>query len=777
MQLDEAKTDQGASFICFVYPFVFDSQKFDSLSGAIACAKVPQKQQLIWEPSTFPTEEVLFHVSRYLNPTDGSTPTAVVWRLSDAVRDRFGLRARWQLISPQGEIEFRFGSRGEDGQGQNHSTVKLILFRVGVGFLTLQIQPTTNHLRDWLNFLHYFRFLEGQRGTRVAAQRRVGKDEWENYFPEMAGGFASQSTYKFGDMVREFLHTVSPEIWWREIFVRGQMLPFASLYVDDLLPEKTPQLLYKLQNFFHSEQGENPAPEDLDPQHQDWLPYAQGQWFVFALEGGSFLAVNSSTEQFFRETLPQHLRQEYFLLFLLTLHQRFALMSILEQVADSWVTDEETRLQQFEQIRDRLLWFTARGYFAQVMQRAHHHRCYCQWQQVFQLKQLYQEVNDEVREMQEYLTLQYLRRLEAAEKESERRRNEEREQRAAAEKENERRRNEEKEQRAAAEKEREQERLEDLRRQEARERERDRLYMLALREREEAEKERERQYLQQLRAKDEAQAKRDRELQDLAYTVSAGLGGAAIFASTSGLLTAGSNDGRITVGWIPEQFRSTHPVTIAICLSLLATVGFAGGAWGLRWGGRWRKTRQARRKLEAFLLLLGQYPAEFSWRDREHLAELANSQPHETRELSEALWSWCQSKPHLLTRLAFLEKQAKISREPDYQHRLIAAIAPPTAARKKIEAFLQLLQNHRHLFDVEAQNHLAQQQWSGEPETLAEQINKWCQVEQHSEIYTRFLEERQNLPEDLPISESGDCSQRLRQAIRQLNPPPPPSLV
>ncbi|MEB3830793.1 hypothetical protein [Phormidium sp. CCY1219] len=762
MQFDEARVDENASSIYFVYPFTFDIPAFDSLNRAIADAKLPQKQTPLWTSGSFPTEDLLFHVANYLNPTDDRTPTAQLWELSDSVRDVFGFREQWELISPQESVPFGFGKDGNVG-----NVVQLMLFQVGVGFLILQVQPTTNTLQDWLNFLHYFRFLEGQQGSRVRAQKRLWDAEtnrplFEDYFPEIADRHA-QGKPKFGHIVKALLHTVSSQRWWNEIFVRGQMLPFVSLYVDGLSEEKTPHLLYKLQNFFHANQGEDPAPEDLDPQVQPWLPYARGQWFVCTLEGSSFLAVNASTEPFFRATLPSHLRQQYFLLFLLALHQRFALMSLSEQVAESWVRDEATRLQEFDLIRDRLLWFTARGYFAQVMQRKHHHRCYCKWQEVFQLDRLYREVHDEVREMQEYSTLQYLRRLEAAEKQREQQRLEE------------------KERQAAAEKKREQQRLEDLRRQEERERERDRLYMLALREKEEADKQRERQYLQQLREKDEAQAKRDRELQDLAYIISAGLGGAAIVASSAGLLTAGSNNGEITVGWIPDWLNALHPVSASISLSLLAALLFGFAGWGVREFRRRRSDRIAQRKLEAFRLLLERYPAWFSWRDREWLGELVDCKPNEPRELWEAIASWCESERHPLVvkQLTILEKRVKLHRkvQKNYKAELRSRISPPTAAQKKIEGFLQLLHNQPHLFDAEARSHLAEQNWSAEPEKLAEQISKWCKRERRSAIYAQLLEEQNNLPSNLPISQMDRYSDRLQKASnRLLKPPKPPSL-
>lgn len=56
-------------------------------------------------------------------------------------------------------------------------------------------------------------------------------------------------------------------------------------------------------------------------------------------------------------------------------------------------------------MRDSLLEFTARGYFAQVMHQEQHHRYYCRWREVLQLEMLYQEVSNEVREMYDYLEM------------------------------------------------------------------------------------------------------------------------------------------------------------------------------------------------------------------------------------------------------------------------------------------------------------------------------------------------------------------------------------
>jgi hypothetical protein len=234
------------------------------------------------------------------------------------------------------------------------------------------------------------------------------------------------------------------ETWWREVFIPEQMIPFAVVYVDEeakdeeidpapvgrrTTPDEARQneeaalekqrqednrLIYMLRNFFRPAQGSNPAPEDLVPDHSSLIPYAERSWFIFSLDGGSFLACDAPREpSFFRQTMPDHLRDQYFLLLLIVLHQRFTLMSFSQDVVTKWLTekDEEKRTTAFRDIRDRLLGFTAHGLFTQIMQREHHHRSYRKWQEVFQIKDLYEETRGEVREMHDYLQMRRTERI------------------------------------------------------------------------------------------------------------------------------------------------------------------------------------------------------------------------------------------------------------------------------------------------------------------------------------------------------------------------------
>lgn len=412
------------SFLLFVYPFLFDTTEFQARIAKIEEALWQVKKQAVpvWKPARFPGQDMLASVATYLNPASGSEyATAGLWKLNEKLEEVYGLggRAEWRLRVKNEEIPFRLGEVEE-----NDFAVQLALFRVGVGFITVQVRPLSDDAPTWQDFLYYFRFVRGRRGVGVRARKRVGFDAekkqpvYSPFFPEPAGGVAGHPDGDgvFDDLLNSFLRTGAfdkdSKQWWREVFVPEQMIPFAALFINDSPEDNDLELVYKARNFFHSGQGENPAPEDLRRDHPGSLPYTGRQWFSFSLDGGSFLSCDAPDTPFFSKELPKHLREQYFILFLLTLHQRFVLMGLSQQVSDNWLMrDDVTRAEAFERIRETLLEFTARGHFTQVMQRDHHHRCYRKWQEVFQVSQLYKEVRDEVREMHDYLQTKRTERI------------------------------------------------------------------------------------------------------------------------------------------------------------------------------------------------------------------------------------------------------------------------------------------------------------------------------------------------------------------------------
>lgn len=423
--------DCQCSQILFIYPYLFDPIKFDEHVQAISRSQWRGKNRMlrVWEQEYFSNEDLLPHVANYLNSEKDLPSTARIWTMtSEALRSPnggFGAGAKesnvqWELVYPKGRLLFDI------------NCIDLILFRIGVGFVTLHTSvksPQDQH-DAWFDFLHYFRFSGGQRDVKLMASRRIGERDPNTrlpivvpFYPELMGGIEHHpdGVGILDDLIECALSTGVVESncprWWKDVYIPHQLLPYAIIYLDDISEEEIPSMLYRTRNFFHSKQEINPSIDDLRYDHPSLINYTNYQWFFFTLEGGGFLACNSPDNAFFRTVLPSHIERQYYLLFLLTLHQRFAFMMLLDQVAENWPTggqqtSPEDYRKAFERIRNQLLLFIARGYFAQTMQRGNHHRCYLKWQEMFQLERMYQEINEEIQYMYECLQEQYNLRLQ-----------------------------------------------------------------------------------------------------------------------------------------------------------------------------------------------------------------------------------------------------------------------------------------------------------------------------------------------------------------------------
>lgn len=414
------------SFLNFVYPFHFLGEQFERRVAAVERATWPirDRQQATWGPARFQEDEVLPHVSRYLNRQDEKA-TARLWSLEEsALTSQQGLGGGPAPEPPRtARVAWSLAPGGRDEEIPFHlETARLVLFRVGIGLLSVRVKPATPRLDHWLDLVHYFRFAGGGRACPIRARQLVrGQAEPRPFFPSPAGGLERHpdGEGRFGEILAALLETGGTDRWWEDVFIPGQLLPFAGLLLESEPPEGTPSLLYRVRSFFHAEQVLHAAPDDLRPDHPALMAYAERQWMLFSLDGGAFVAIDPPRSDFFLNVLPDHLQQQYFLLFLVALHQRFTLTRLLADIAGSWIVgsddaDVEEREGAFERIRDTLLTFTARGYFAQVMQREHHHRAYRRWQEVFQIERLYHDVRDAVQDMHQQVSGERSQRLEAA---------------------------------------------------------------------------------------------------------------------------------------------------------------------------------------------------------------------------------------------------------------------------------------------------------------------------------------------------------------------------
>lgn len=410
------------SFSHFVFPFSFDQSIFFQLLSSVETLAWAGKngQFPVWHKAKFPSDELLPHVSRYLNP-ETEIPTAGIYSMSEQAL----VSRELGHICHYGDSKFRWMLKTKAGNiGFYVRNIRLCLFQTGIGFLLVNAVPKENRseVDTWQNFLHYFRFIKGQRGVRIqgmACQTDDPSANWKPNFPGLSENeeFRSTGIGKFYDILQICLRSICPgSDWWEELFIDGQLLPYAGIFLEDIPEQEIPIILYKFQNFHHAKQLLDPSVEHLNLCSTSILPYSHLQWFTYSLEGGTFLSFTKLETTFNRATLPDHLNRHYFLVYILALHQRFSLMKFSEMIARQWVKNDDLSDEEqeaaFERIQEAMLSFMARGYFAQVMQREHHHRCFMKWQETLQIERLFRDVDHMISEMHRYLEARKSRRIQ-----------------------------------------------------------------------------------------------------------------------------------------------------------------------------------------------------------------------------------------------------------------------------------------------------------------------------------------------------------------------------
>src|ERR1039458_4850540 len=411
------------SFSYFLFPFLFDESSYAERVAAVVTVAWPDgaKAKSVWSDAPdLPLEAVLCHVRQYLAPA-AADPVFRLWKLDDQWYRTYGVgrEGRWFLETgvrkdgeprkPERSIRFELGAAGK-----REFAFLLALARSGVGVLAVNARPTADSPEEWLDFLHLFRFIGGQRGVRLRCERDVfdgstRTKKAEAYFP--AGG-SGVGAGVLRDVVKLLLETAKlkseTETWWREAFVDDQLLPYSGTLVVEGAEEGWDELLYRLRNTLPGTRTIAPGEADLLVAEPHVLRYARHQGFFFSMDGIGFAALDPPDTVFFRETLPTHLQGEYFFVVLMCLLQRFTLLRLSELVANAAGGQGATSAEvtdAFERARRLLHEFAGNLYFSQVMHSEHHHRAYRACQKAWLVGEMYQEVRDEIREIHDFHTM------------------------------------------------------------------------------------------------------------------------------------------------------------------------------------------------------------------------------------------------------------------------------------------------------------------------------------------------------------------------------------
>lgn len=271
----------------------------------------------------------------------------------------------------------------------------LIMTRFGVGILSVEFKSLEQDFHKWLDLVHFAR-LSGGREKNIQIISRT--DVMEDSDGTKATAQTPLKSYSVPDLLSFVLGLIFPSgVEFSQSGLRGQFMSYTGTFFTGTDSELDPSLCFRLRNCFRHDQVLHPTASQLTMPYADDLEYCRDHFFYFSGESAGFVGYNSPNEQFFQSLLPSHVSSQYFMLFLLGLVQKHALMWISRESASVTLSfrgaSDESKYMDIERYFGD---FLALGRLANLGQRNHHDSFYCRWVGVLRIEQLFTEVRDEI---------------------------------------------------------------------------------------------------------------------------------------------------------------------------------------------------------------------------------------------------------------------------------------------------------------------------------------------------------------------------------------------
>jgi hypothetical protein len=160
---------------------------------------------------------------------------------------------------------------------------------------------------------------------------------------------------------------------------------------------------------FDKETPPPPPREGDEPDARAWL---RSRWEGFSKDGGSLVVFN--TDRFHERFLGTYHGTYYFDIFLLAALQRVTLLTLFERLSDiqGLVTGSRASRRQLRRVWLDLLFFKNQCWFSQITNRERGLVLWKRWQEVFESRTLFQEVNQQSEELNDYLQNRTRERVE-----------------------------------------------------------------------------------------------------------------------------------------------------------------------------------------------------------------------------------------------------------------------------------------------------------------------------------------------------------------------------
>ena len=366
-----------------------------------------------WKPQDFSKEKLFQHIDRLIDASgDCSETIGRRFVLGQEGRSGYGLpHTRNTPVYVQ--------SKGIELQLFIHD-VEIILFETNVGFVIFGLEYGKSASVETM--------IDGNYLCKNFSRHDINLFYRQKYYQETKqidinlGRIAGEIT-KHLDVLSFFDNKVQPA----NRLAASHALVFNAVILDkefskknDFMHELKKYLFFMRRSFKGSYK---PAPAEFEIENNpEVMQFFENSYWGVSLEGLAnivYLVDDENTNKFFMGGYSGNLKNTYFYLYILALHQKYALMQFFSTATQLPYTDsaladpDNTLLDELNSLRRKIAHFIMRSYFGQVSNITHQKKLYEAIRQTLGIREMLDELHFELEQLAALTEMEEQKRLAA----------------------------------------------------------------------------------------------------------------------------------------------------------------------------------------------------------------------------------------------------------------------------------------------------------------------------------------------------------------------------
>ncbi|MFP7298232.1 hypothetical protein [Neobacillus niacini] len=410
----------------FIIPFSFETNgNFDKIVEKIDDMKMEKEvhqsnNRSVWLPIQHNSEDRFFGHINQLVPNDGKVYESTIgklWGLNQLAWDLYGLPKNKNNnvvlhTSKKKEIVLKI------------TDVQLYLFETGVGFLIYDIYyPSISHMEDLVLANYYVKRLKNFGGQMHLLKHANDKSTYE-----MNSNFANITAGLLNPLVVTS-YFEKDNLEPKNALVFNTSILDKSFSESDGYITKLQRFLFETRRVFKESYQPSQSEYDIEKNEEIYKPFNNSYWGI-ALEGACNIVLHTGdeiTNNFFSESYIMNVKLNYFYMYIIALHQRYALLHLSVQAAEiprdmDTLIESNSSIETITKLREEIAYFDLRSSFLQVSHITHQNKVYEYIYRVLHIGDLHRKLQSEVESIASLLDI----RKAAVEKKSLERREERR---------------------------------------------------------------------------------------------------------------------------------------------------------------------------------------------------------------------------------------------------------------------------------------------------------------------------------------------------------------